>query len=237
MASKQSFFVDNMTVQDILNLGDDVLSKLNKRELSRALRTVALAANKRIKRLQQYTYKKNGKIIEKKNSPGIDTSAIAQVLKNGGKFGVGNKNRNEIYQELARARDFMKRKASTVKGAVEIRKKKEKAAFGATREELTKGMNKKQKAAKIKEINELSSEVYEVYDDYQDEYEMKGGYNKDSGSYILQDIGKGMLNGMTPEEAKQYADDNNTARYEGEQANEPDFWEEINGPKEEWENW
>lgn len=254
MASKIPFFTDNMSVDEILNLGDDVLSSLKKRDLSHALRTVALAANKRIKRLLQYSKKRGGRYVEKKNSPGLDLSALNSTLpqskspfgktkgpkektKKGGLFSVGNKTRNQIYEELARARQFWNAKTSTVKGALESRKKRERALFGATREEITKGMNKKEKAAKIKEMEDLSSDVYEVYDDYQEEYPMKGGYNKESGRNVIQDIGKGMLEGMTPEEAKEQAALNDAARYEEQQQNEPDFWEEINGPKEEWENW
>ena len=45
---KQPFMVEGMTVQEIINLGDDVISKMNQRDLSRALRTVSLAANKRL---------------------------------------------------------------------------------------------------------------------------------------------------------------------------------------------
>ena len=237
MSSSKPFYVDGLTVQEILNLGDDILSRLDTRELSRALRTVSLAANKRIKRLEQYAYKrgKKAKYKEKKNSPGIDLSALNSL--EGPRFSVGKKNRNEIYQELARARRFMNAKTSTVKGAKQVRQDRERALFGKTREEMTKGMNKKEKAAKIKEINDLMPDVYEAYEDFQDDYAMKGGYNKESGSMVLQDIGRSMLNGQTPEEAIQTAAQNDTARYEGEQASEPDFWEELNGPKEEWENW
>ena len=46
MASKIPFFTDNMSVDEILNLGDDVLSSLKKRDLSHALRTVALQLTK-----------------------------------------------------------------------------------------------------------------------------------------------------------------------------------------------
>ena len=34
------FYTDGMTVAEILALGDDILSKMSKRDLSRALRTV-----------------------------------------------------------------------------------------------------------------------------------------------------------------------------------------------------
>ena len=50
---KQPFMVEGMTVSDIIKLGDDVISKMNQRDLSRALRTIALAANKRLNRLKK----------------------------------------------------------------------------------------------------------------------------------------------------------------------------------------
>ena len=52
------FFTDKMTVDQILDLGDEILSSLKERDMSRALRTVALAANKRIKRLLKYAKKR-----------------------------------------------------------------------------------------------------------------------------------------------------------------------------------
>ena len=39
--SDKKFYVDGMTVSEILDLGDDVLSSLSMRDLSRAMRTVA----------------------------------------------------------------------------------------------------------------------------------------------------------------------------------------------------
>ena len=44
MAKK--FIVDNMTVDQILGMPFNELNKFDEREMSRALRTVALAANK-----------------------------------------------------------------------------------------------------------------------------------------------------------------------------------------------
>ena len=69
MANRKPFFTDNMTLNQIINLGHEILSKLNMRDLSRVLRTVALAANKHLNRQKQYTYKRNGKYVEKKGSP------------------------------------------------------------------------------------------------------------------------------------------------------------------------
>ena len=235
------FYTDNMTVDQILDLGDEILSSLNEREMSRALRTVSLAANKRIKRLMKYAKKRCGKYVEKVNSPGLDLTALNQLQ--GGLFSVGKgilkKNRNEMYKELVRARNFMRSKTSTIKGAIELRKKKERALFGQTREEITAGMTPKEKKEKIKEINELMPEIYEEYQDFLSEYAMQGGYTKEKGTMVLQDIGRDMLEGIPADAAKTNAEIQADQRYEqGEtQATEEDnFWKDINGESEWWED-
>lgn len=232
--TKQPFYVTGMKVSDILNLGDSILNSFNTRDMSRALRTVALAANKRINRLTQYLKRRGGKWVNKVNSPGIDTRAINALGKK--KFGVGNKSRNEMYEEFARVRDFMRAKGSTVKGAIEIRKAHEKALFGQTREEITAGMTPKERKEKIAEMEELSDDIYEAYDEFKDEYAMKGGYDKETGKEMLQSIGKDMLEGIPAEAAKANAEILDTNNYESNQETEEDFWNSLHGEKEWWED-
>lgn len=232
--TKQPFYVTGMKVSEILNLGDEILNKFNTRDLSRALRTVALAANKRINRLTQYLKRRGGKWVNKVNSPGLDTRAINTIGKK--KFGVGNKSRNEMYQEFARVRHFMRDKGSTVTGAIDIRKNHERALFGQTREEITKGMTPKERKEKIAEMEELSEDIYEAYDDFKDEYAMKGGYDKETGKEMLQSIGKDMLEGLPAEAAKANAEILDTANYEANQETEEDFWNSLHGEKEWWED-
>ena len=236
-----AFYVDNMTVGQILDLGDDILSSLTEKDMSRALRTVSLAANKRINRLMKYAKKRGGKYVEKVSSPGLDLTSLNTL--EGGRFGVGRgeskKTRNEMYKELMRARRFMNAKTSTVKGSIEVRKKKERALFGQTREEITKGMSKKEAKQKIKEITELMPDIYETYDEAIAEYEMSGGYKKETGSMILQDIGRDMLEGIPAEAAKENAKIQADQRYEEAQEQKEtaeDFWKSVNGDSEWWEN-
>lgn len=132
MAKKEPLL--NLTVEQILTMGDDALNRTDKRQLSHMLRTVSLAANKRITRLENN---------ERKG--GIATDALDAVRDSGGRFGVGDKNRNQIYAELARAREFMNYKTSTVTGATEVRKDRERRAFGQTREEAEKERKKRKK--------------------------------------------------------------------------------------------
>ena len=234
-----AFYVDNMTVSQILDLGDDILSSLTEKEMSRALRTVSLAANKRINRLMKYSKKRGGRYVEKVSSPGIDLTALNQL--EGGRFGVGRgefkKTRNEMYKELIRARNFMQSKTSTIKGAIEVRKKKERALFGQTREEITAGMTPKEAKEKIKEINELMPDIYEEYQDFLSEYAMQGGYTKEKGTMVLQDIGRDMLEGIPAEAAKANAEIRADQRYEESEENETieNFWKSVNGETEWWE--
>ena len=146
MPSSKPFFVDNMTAQEILSLGDDVLNKLSARDMSRALRTVALVANKRVNRLLNNAVKRNDGYIEKKSGKPIALDALNYVTNDGrqkAKFGVGNKNRNQMYAELSRIRNFMNMQTSTVKGALEVRKARDVRIMGKTREQAIKEAQKK----------------------------------------------------------------------------------------------
>ena len=53
----KNFYTEGMTVSQILSMDPREMAKLNTREISRALRTVSLAANKRISRLEKYAKK------------------------------------------------------------------------------------------------------------------------------------------------------------------------------------
>ena len=149
--ARKPFFTDGMTVKEILDLGANVLNSLGSRDMSRALRTVALAANKRINRLlsnakkvRTGTYdKKTGKplynYIEKASAKyPIATDALNYITDDGRRaprFGVGKKNLNEMRSEFARIREFMGLETSTIKGAVNVRKGRESRILGETREE------------------------------------------------------------------------------------------------------
>lgn len=145
----KGFYTDGMTVDQILNLGVDVLNKLDERDMSRALRTVSLAANKRIDRLTQNAVLRHNKFVEKKSAKhAISTDALNKLYDEAGqsskamRFSVGDKTRNEMYAELMRAKDFMQLKTSTVKGAEGVRKMRESRLFGTTREDVMKDAEK-----------------------------------------------------------------------------------------------
>lgn len=211
------FYTDGMTVAEILALGDDILSKMSKRDLSRALRTVSLAANKRIDRLEKQAVKRKGGYVERKNGKGISTAALNAVTNDGkttGKFKVGNKSRNQMYSEFARAREFMGMKSSTVKGAVAVRKGMEERAFGKTREEAAKGKTKKQQEAITKTFQDKVKEVYSEFRKFLEEENVDKG---DTGR-ILAIIGKQIIgDNATGDEAREAARQSLTEAYETKQ--------------------
>lgn len=216
------FYTDNMTVNEILALGDDVLNKMDRRDLSRALRTVALAANKRINRLLNkadiQVDQKTGDIkYVDKSGKGIDFEAL--YFTGGKKFGVGkSKDRNEIYKEFAKVRNFMNANSTTITGAIALRQKRERAVFGKTREKMTQGMSQHDAAAAVANLNEIMSDVYSEFHKWKEEYQMQGGYDKAVGRRVIKMLARRMMNkGMTGEEARQSVSDYYDRKYEKQQ--------------------
>ena len=209
-----SFYTDNMTIKEILELSDDVIRNMEQRDLSRAVRTLSLAANKRVNRLNQYFYKRRDKetgeikFIEKKGSPGLDPNALYSLKS--GKFGVGNKNLNQLRKEFVRVRNFLNAPSTTISGAKALRQSKELALFGKTREQMLKEARKnkgkklsqREQWSYIKPINELMSDVYSEFHRWKEEYALQGGYDKDKGNDALELIGRKMAAGLTGDEAR-----------------------------------
>ena len=144
MANK--FIVDNMTVDQILSMPFNELNKFDEREMSRALRTVALAANKRLAKLKKYAELTEDNYQPAGNKKQIATDALNWATKDGkrDKFGVktvkvpeGSKStlRNKMYEQIGDIRQFMNMKSSTVTGAVELRKTREQAVRNKSRAE------------------------------------------------------------------------------------------------------
>ena len=68
--------------------------------------------------------------------------------------------------ELARAREFMNMKTSTVTGATEIRKNRERMLYGATREEIEKERKKKKKKQEQEKPVDYDKQLKEVFKAY-----------------------------------------------------------------------
>ena len=232
-----SFYTDNMTVNEILNLSNEQIAKLNERDVSRALRTVSLAANKRIQRLMQQARKtKDGYVPKKSAKRNIAVDALNAVTNDGKtkvKFGVKSApTRNKMIEQIGEIRRFMNMQTSTVSGAVKVRKEREKRLFGKTAEQAGRGKTKKEKKAIEKKFSQKVSEAYALFRKYL-EYEglPNSPYMKFAGSdSILNLIGKKIINGDSEEETLQAAIDEAEAQYIKEQeewldATGGDFWE------------
>lgn len=195
MASSKPFFTDKMTVDQILNLDYQTLNKLDKRELSRALRTVSLAANKRLTRLRKNAiFDKEKGYLPKSGNLGMAPYALNQVTMYGrkkAKWGVEKTkgNRNKMLQQLKEIRDFWNMSTSTVKGAKNVRKKSEERLFGKTREEAAKGKRGKARAEIYETYEERMKKAYEAYRKFL-EYQKVNKWSAYEGSAsILQTIG------------------------------------------------
>lgn len=163
------FYTDNMTVSEILNLDYAELSKLDKRDISRALRTLSLAANKRIARLKKYAKKTaTGYVPSPSKGKSIDVSALNWVTSDGKKitkFGVKKaKTRNEMLKQISRIRQFFNMQTSTISGSVKLRQKREKNLFGQTREQAAKNIKGiKAKQAFYNKFQKLYNDVWSAY--------------------------------------------------------------------------
>lgn len=202
MAKK--FYVEGMTVSQILSMDPREMAKLNTREISRALRTVALAANKRVARLRQYAKMGETGFIPKGSKTQIATDALNWVTKNGKKkqpFGVKSAGtRNKMLQQISTIKQFMGMKSSTVSGATALRKEREKKLFGKTREQAGRGQGKRQKAKTYAQFQQMNARVWELYYKFM---EMSGmdPHSVWSGSdEILELIGHGVVEGKSDEE-------------------------------------
>lgn len=200
------FFVDNMTVDQILSMDPSQMAKLNKRDISRALRTVSLAANKRMQKLEQYAKKtKHGYIPNPKGGKSIAVDALNWVSSDGTtkpKFGVRlADNRNQMIAQIGRVRQFMNMKTSTVTGAVNVRKAREKNLFGKTREQMARGKSPKQKQAIYKNMQQMYDTIWSAYHKYR---ELKGqdphAYYEDSMA-VLSLLGQNITSGLSEDEA------------------------------------
>lgn len=227
MANK--FYVDNLTVEQILAMDPAEMAKLNKRDISRALRTVSLAANKRIQKLEKYATKtKHGYVPNPKGGKSIAVDALNWVSSDGvvkAKFGVKKaNNRNQMIAQIGKARQFMAMKTSTVTGAVQVRKARERNLFGKTREQMARGKTQRQKQAIYKNMQQMYNTIWSAYHKYR---ELKGqdphAYYEDSMS-VLSLLGQHITSGESEDIAVQKTIAEMTQQYEEQQAEYNDLF-------------
>lgn len=219
---KTPFMVEGMTVSEILNLGDDTFNAMSRRDLSRALRTVALAANKRLKRLQdkaEISVNEHGDVTYTDISGlGIDFEAL--YFTGGKKFGLGKgkHKRSEIQKEFARVRGFMNAPSTTIAGAVELRKKRERQLFGQTRESLYANVAPAEAALIEAEMKDVMTNIYSEFHRWKEEYQMEGGYNKELGKRVLRMFGRRVMDkGYSPEDARADIESYYDKKYESQE--------------------
>ena len=221
MKDKKPFYVEGMTVDQIVNLGDDVINKMSARDISRALRTVALAANKRINRLMkkaEVSVNEMGDVTYTDISgKGIDFEAL--YFTGGKKFGLGKgkHKRSEIQKEFARVRNFMNAGSTTISGAIELRKKRERQLFGRTREEMYAGAAPAERALIESEMKDIMKDIYSEFHRWKEEYQIEGGYNKELGKRVLKMFGRRTMKGMTAEDARAEIEEYYDKKYEAEE--------------------
>lgn len=233
MASKEPFLIDGinideLTVEEILNLPSSVINKMSTRTLSRAVRTAALAANKRVKRLLSNSVKhftgNPARPVKYEPKPGgkyiIDTSALNHITEDGNKeakFGVSmtDGTKGSLHKELKRIKQFMDFETSTIKGASAVRKEREQRIMGTTQEDYIKKhikqlrkqhvfTNKKQEKEWKKEIrnyfNLAVEKSYELFRRLQEIPELKPLFYQYGSTEAMQMIAQRTLEGDMSEE-------------------------------------
>ena len=202
--SKKPFYVEGMTVEQILSMNPREMMKLDTREISRALRTISLAANKRINRLKQYAKKTTTGYVPKGVKTQIATDALNWVTKNGKvkmPFGVKSAGtRNKMLQQISTIKQFMSMKSSTVTGATQLRKQREKKLFGKTREQAGRGQTKKQKQQTYNNFQEMNARVWELYYKFMELSGMDPHSVWSGSDEILEIVGHGVAEGKSDEE-------------------------------------
>ena len=192
---KQPFYVQGMTTKEILEITPDVLEAMSERDLSRALRTVALAANKRIRRLQKAIEQSKPVVrdaiqwLSETNSGKVPTFGVKQAV-----------NKSAMVNQIRTIRQLWNMKESTVSGALTVKQRRERMLFGATRQELAAGMSKKDRANFYKRLNRRYDKTWEFYHKYQEFHDRDIHALWDDSAKVLNIIGKMVLKGERNEE-------------------------------------
>ena len=126
--------------------------------------------------------------------------------------------------QIGKVRQFMNMKTSTVTGAVNVRKAREKNLFGKTREQMARGKTERQKQAIYKHMQQMYNTIWGAYHKYR---ELKGqdphAYYEDS-MQVLSLLGQAITSGMSDEEAVQMAVREMEIQYEEQQAEYNDLF-------------
>ena len=193
-----------MKLKDLTSKTTDQIQAMSNEQLANVIWRMSRAANKRLDTLASYAYKRNSEFIEKKGGPGLDLGALNQNSRRFGKIGANAKH-GSLTAEYTRVKNFLNAESTTVKGAIALRKQKERELFGETREMTIykQGLKEGRKLTKAEQDeikdnrNEFMTQVYEQYHKWREEYAMEGGYTKEQGKESLGRIGSQMSKGLS----------------------------------------
>lgn len=233
MPDKKPFYVDGMTVQQILEIPPSELAKLNQRDLSRALRTVALAANKRINRLLKETKKTSEGYVPKKTSvKSIATDALNWVTNDGktpAHFGVKSaKTYNQMSKQFATIRQFMSMQSSTVSGAARLNNLRFKRMFGDNfTKQIKQAKSKTAKQTVLNKFTELSKEGWKAYRRFLElnKYDVHALY--EGSESIINFVANLVIDGSDFESAATIAYSRFTQNYEEQERYQNDLAESL----------
>lgn len=119
-----------MTTEELLNLSPEQLNRMGIKELKRVVSQMSSTANKRLARLENT---RGGT-----NSPAYQqATARPYTGRTGGKFGVADKNLNQLRNEYKAVKNFLGKKTSSVTGFKSYRAKVYKDIGGEIEDEET----------------------------------------------------------------------------------------------------
>ena len=97
---KQPSIVSGLSIDDILSMSTNEVSKLNLSDLRKVVGRLVSAGNKRLRRLE---------------SKGVSTPATEFIKRSGGPLTTKGKNVNELRAEFRRAKTFLRAKSGSLK--------------------------------------------------------------------------------------------------------------------------
>lgn len=198
-----------LRLSELMQLGDEGLSKLTDKEIRAALRTAVPVANKRLARLQA------------SEGSGIAADALENARRGGGKFGgQRGSTRNKALSELNRTLDFLRLKTSKVKGARSTATERE-ARIGVT----MPGLSSEQRT-------KISKDAWSQYDKIKEAY--PGAFAGIGSDKVQSTIRAGVERGLSGEDLYNYVIERmeeDLTRSAEEEAGwmrlEEDGWEDI----------
>jgi len=148
---------------EILDLSMPAINKLSDKALRVLASTLVSSSNKRIRRLlnaapkgiSEAALRSSGVLFSRIGETDMDDVDVKF-------FSIANKDRNAVLRETRRMIEFQRMKTSTVKGAIEVRKRNEINVFGQTREQRLK---REKTETLMEKAQRLSDEITKSYDE------------------------------------------------------------------------